>query len=129
MIYTGYYSKVKEYEDAGYRTVSISITKPDGVCLTGKIPELCPSLKLFQRYRYGDVTEKEYTREYLEQLDKIGIREILMMIHTFGENVVLLCWEAPGRFCHRHILADYINKNSKLTVDEFPLENKEPMLW
>lgn len=26
-----------------------------------------------------------------------------------GQDVALVCFEAPGCFCHRHILADYLN--------------------
>ena len=55
---------------------------------------------------------------------KLGIDRIIKMIQIFGDNVVLLCWESPEKFCHRHILADYINKNSGVVVEEFGKENE-----
>ena len=40
MIYTGYYSKIKDYKAAGLKVVSISRTMPDAVNVDGKIPFL-----------------------------------------------------------------------------------------
>lgn len=117
MIYTGYYSKVKEYKKAGLVTVSISRTQPFSV--DGKILTLAPEEKILWAHKNGEIDQEEYTRQYLDQLEKRGIRNILLDIHFFGEDVVLLCWESPEKFCHRHILADYINKNSKLNIIEY----------
>ena len=47
-----------------------------------------------------------------------------MDVEIFLPSVVLLCWESPEKFCHRHILADYINKNSGVVVEEFGKENE-----
>ena len=117
MIYTGYYSKVKNYKSSGYTVVSISRTEPFPV--DGKLMILAPDENILWRYKNGEIDEMEYTSLYLDQLDKIGIRIILKSIHSFGDDVVLLCWEAPDKFCHRHILADYINRNTKLNIKEY----------
>lgn len=117
MIYTGYYSKVKEYKSAGLTTVSISRTQPFGT--DGKIESLSPDNKILWDHKNGLIDQNEYTNKYIKQLEKIGIRNILLSIHSFGDDVVLLCWESPERFCHRHILADYINQHSKLHIEEY----------
>ena len=119
MIYTGYYSKIKEYTDAGLKLLSISRTKPGFVKDCVDVHPLFPDEKILWDYKKGDIDEKEYTSKYLTQLDGIGIDKIIKTIQIFGENVVLLCWESPEKFCHRHILADYINRNSDLVVEEF----------
>ena len=119
MIYTGYYSKLKTYDAARLKTISISKTSPKGVEVYEKIPELAPDDITLWRYKNGEIDEMEYTSRYLGQLDWIGIKNILLKIHHFGDDVVLLCWEAPDKFCHRHILADYINRNSKLEIKEY----------
>lgn len=117
MIYTGYYSKVKDYRSSGFTVVSISRTEPFPV--DGKLTALCPDEKILWGYKNGEIDEMEYTSLYLDQLDNVGIRNILKGIHSFGDNVVLLCWESPEKFCHRHILADYINKYTKLKIKEY----------
>ena len=124
MIYTGYYSKIKEYADSGLTLLSISRTKPEFAKSCIDIPQLFPSNKILWDYKKGKIDEMEYTSKYLDQLNELGVDRIIKMIQIFGDNVVLLCWESPEKFCHRHILADYINKNSGVIVEEFGKENE-----
>ena len=124
MIYTGYYSKIKEYADSGLILLSISRTKPEFAKSCIDIPQLFPSNKILWDYKKGKIDEMEYTSKYLDQLNELGVHRIIKMIQIFGDNVVLLCWESPEKFCHRHILADYINKNSNINVEEFGKEKE-----
>ena len=124
MIYTGYYSKMKEYADLGLTLLSISRTKPEFAKSCIDIPQLFPSDKILWDHKKGKIDEMEYTSKYLDQLNELGADRIIKMIQIFGDNVVLLCWESPEKFCHRHILADYINKNSGVVVEEFGKENE-----
>ena len=127
MIYTGYYSKIKEYADSGLTLLSISRTKPEFAKSCIDIPQLFPSDKILWDHKKGKIDDMEYTSKYLAQLDDIGIDKIIKTIQIFGNDVVLLCWESPEKFCHRHILADYINRNSDLVVEEFG--KKESLLF
>ena len=127
MIYTGYYSKIKEYADSGLTLLSISRTKPEFAKSCIDIPQLFPSDKILWDHKKGKIDDMEYTSKYLAQLDGIGIDRIIKTIQIFGDDVVLLCWESPEKFCHRHILANYINRNSDLVVEEF--EKKELSLF
>ena len=124
MIYTGYYSKIKEYAGSGLTLLSISRTKPEFAKSCIDIPQLFPSNKILWDYKKGKIDEMEYTSKYLDQLNELGVDRIIKMIQIFGDNVVLLCWESPEKFCHRHILADYINKNSNINVEEFGKEKE-----
>ena len=124
MIYTGYYSKIKEYADSGLILLSISRTKPEFAKSCIDIPQLFPSNKILWDYKKGKIDEMEYTSKYLDQLNELGVDRIIKMIQIFGDNVVLLCWESPEKFCHRHILADYINKNSCVVIEEFGKEKE-----
>ena len=124
MIYTGYYSKIKEYVDSGLTLLSISRTKPEFAKSCIDIPQLFPSDKILWDHKKGKIDDMEYTSKYLDQLNELGVDRIIKMIQIFGDNVVLLCWESPEKFCHRHILADYINKNSSVVVEEFGKENE-----
>ena len=124
MIYTGYYSKIKEYADLGLTLLSISTTKPEFAKSCIDIPQLFPSNKILWDHKKGKIDEMEYTSKYLDQLNELGVDRIIKMIQIFGDDVVLLCWESPEKFCHRHILADYINKNSGVVVEEFGKENE-----
>ena len=124
MIYTGYYSKIKEYADSGLTLLSISRTKPEFAKSCIDIPQLFPSDKILWDHKKGKIDDMEYTSKYLDQLNELGVDRIIKMIQIFGDDVVLLCWESPEKFCHRHILADYINKNSGVVVEKFRKENE-----
>lgn len=118
MIYTGYFAKVKQYENAGLTTVSISGKAPDFY----KGPEykaLAPRWQMFNDWKKGKIDNFGYTElfnQHLETLDKESVRRAL---ESFGENVILLCYEKPGDFCHRHLVADWLENNFGMRVDEY----------
>lgn len=118
MIYTGYFAKVKQYENAGLTTVSISGKAPSFY----KGPEykgLAPRWQMFNDWKKGKIDNFGYTKlfnQYLETLDKESVKRAL---ESFGEDVVLLCYEKPGDFCHRHLVADWLETNFGWRVDEY----------
>ena len=42
-----------------------------------------------------------------------------------GRDIALCCFEKPDDFCHRHLLADWLNEKLNLGVEEFG-KSKEP---
>lgn len=109
MVRTGYYSKLDVYRKMGYELVSISRSEPAGVVVDRKIWDLAPSRETLNRIKYCGGTEEQYTHEYLGQLDALGYERIVRLIADTGRKVVLLCWERNGAFCHRHLLAAWLN--------------------
>jgi len=61
--------------------------------------------------------EEEYRREYQAILDKLDPRQVYA---DLGPNAVLLCWERPGEFCHRRLVAEWLEKNLGVKVPELP---------
>jgi uncharacterized protein (DUF488 family) len=41
------------------------------------------------------------------------------------KNSVLLCWENPGEFCHRRIVASWIFENLKIEVPEWNVQDEK----
>jgi uncharacterized protein (DUF488 family) len=33
------------------------------------------------------------------------------------DKIILLCYEKPGDFCHRHLVADWLTKNGLKTIE------------
>ena len=120
MIYTGYYAKLKKYENAGLTPVAISGKIPDFYDgLTYK--EFAPRKEMFQKWKNGIIDNFGYTEEYkayLETLDKDEIKEDFDSPHDCS-NTILLCYEKSGDFCHRHILADWLEENFGYKVEEY----------
>lgn len=97
------------------KAVAISRSQPRG--WTGRIFEpLAPYWRLVQMALSGAIDEDEYTRRYraevLSKLDPAGVYADL------GENAILLCWERPGAFCHRRLVAEWFEEKLGVSVPE-----------
>lgn len=102
MIYTSYFSRYR-----GEHGVSIARSQPmkNGVPYYPELEKLRPPKWLLQDYKSGEVTEEEF-RHYYYNLVLRGLNPV-----TWGKRLqgkVLLCWEKPEEFCHRHLIADWL---------------------
>jgi hypothetical protein len=61
---------------------------------------------------------QQFIRLYRTQvLDRLDARQVL---HDLGgDDVVLLCWEPPGEFCHRQVVAAWLKAQMGIAVEEF----------
>lgn len=121
MIYTGYYAKLKQYINAGLTPVSIAGRAPE--FYTGaQYKSLAPTYNIFKSWKNGDITNEQYVErfksEVLDKLDKDGFKR---MVNSFDTDIILLCYEKSGDFCHRHIVADWIRNDVGLEVQEFQI--------
>ena len=72
-----------------------------------QFPALEPPRPLFFARKADQIDDKEYERQYREQvLKKLNPREVYETLR----GQVLLCWEAPGEFCHRRIVASWLEE-------------------
>lgn len=97
---------------------------PQAVSIAGRAPatfnrreykKLAPKKWFFKLYKENgdrDFYIEHYQKEVLDKLDPKKVYEEL------GDNSVLLCWEKPGEFCHRHIVAEWLMKNLGVPVEE-----------
>ena len=110
MIYTGYYGGITRIV-GDIAKVQVSNSAPVSVDI--KFEKAIPDWAFIVKpYKDGLITKEEYEQRYTLQLDKFR-ENILGVIKYFSgtdKDYILLCYEKPGDFCHRHILADYINK-------------------
>jgi uncharacterized protein YeaO (DUF488 family) len=125
-IKTGYFARAKEYEAQGYTVIGISRYPPDWLDVQSVRP-LAPEAKLLMDYKAGKVSDAEYDRIYTENLQahKGNVTHILNRLAETGlKHIVLCCYEKPGAFCHRHLLADFLNREYGLSVTELPVKQK-----
>lgn len=103
---------------------SKSSKHPNAVSIAGKAPawytgrtykKLAPKFYFFKKYK-EDGDEESYTKQYYaEILNKLDPKETFKEL---GEHSILLCWEAPDKFCHRHIVAEWLSKNLNIKISE-----------
>ncbi len=46
-----------------------------------------------------------------------------------GDNFIMLCWEAPGVFCHRRVVAVWLEKATGIKIEEFNPNLKAHQEW
>ena len=105
---TSYFSKYK-----GNKGISIACSAPKN--FKGQTyQQLVPKWSLVKDYKDGNITKKEYVSKYLKQIDKLDPNKVLKDL----KDKVLLCWEGPGKFCHRRIVAWWIENELNIKVPE-----------
>ena len=121
MIYTGNYKKCKSGN-----LISISGDRGRKENFSGEyIRELAPKLSFWKIWEsnIGKISEYENTKYYIESyykevLSKVDFEELLFK----EENPILLCYEDSKDFCHRHVLAEFLEYKYGIKVDEISID-------
>lgn len=107
---TSYFAKYRD----GVFAVSIAGRAPEGFT-SRQYKKLSPKYWFFKKYK-EDGDEKFYTEQYQKEvLDKLDPQ---IVYNELGEDAVLLCWEEPGKFCHRHLIAKWLSENLGIKIEE-----------
>ena len=108
MIYTGRFSDIEKYEHAGLVLVSIAGYAPEnykGI----QFKTLAPKYAWWQKWHDQHLSNDWYKAQYQETvLDKLNPKVIANRLRSFGDNVILLCYEPPTDFCHRQLVAQWL---------------------
>ncbi len=102
----------------------VSGREPNAVSIAAKAPvwyrgrqykKLAPKYSFFKKYK-DDGDKEYYTKQYYKEvLDKLDPQEVL---NELGEDAILLCWEKKGIFCHRRLVAEWLEKALGITLRE-----------
>jgi len=71
--------------------------------------------------------EDEYIKSYYDtRLKNLDIKELFYILkEKFGTDIILLCHEPVGEFCHRRLVADYIELETGIYIPEISVSNDE----
>ena len=117
MIYTSYFAKLKSLPE---NIIPISIC--------GKAPDWYKGLqykKLAPKYGFFMEWKKNHDNDYYikcfseQVLDKLNVltvmRDLIDLANStedhIGKEIALICYEKPSDFCHRHLVAEWLNSN------------------
>ena len=109
-IYTSYFANFKNIPD---NIVPISICRRSPKGYDGiEYKLLAPSSALLSEWRKHH-DEAEYKFKFSKQLVSLNALEIIVALGhmSCGRDVVLVCYEETSKFCHRHIVAEWLNKH------------------
>ena len=82
---------------------------------------LAPPEKLLWKAKQGKIDEKDYTAQYLKEIEKRHTSSSLYdsLISAYGgQDVAMLCFEKRGEFCHRRIMAQWLEQVPGVEVKE-----------
>ena len=118
MIYTSYFARLKTLPKG---VIPISICGKAPAWYNGlQFKELAPKYDFFMKWKTDHDNEyyiKCFNEQVLSSLNcEATVKRLLAMAGNFkGVNylpsVCLVCYEKPGDFCHRHLVAEWLNQN------------------
>jgi len=118
-IYTSYFGFLKNIPG---EIIPVSIARFPPKWFDGyEMKVLAPERKLLWQAKQGKINEEEYTRQYIAQIEETLDPQTLyenLQKKFDGKDIVLLCFEKKGEFCHRILLAKWIEAKLNIVVKE-----------
>lgn len=103
------------------------------VSICGKAPDwykglqykkLAPKYEFFQEWKRNQDNNfyiQCFNEQVLSPLNATEVYEELQRI-TGSADIALVCYEKPGSFCHRHLVANWFNENN-IYIEEYKRRN------
>ena len=88
-----------------------------------KLKQDTSKIKEYLEYRY--MIEEEHIKSYYEtRLKNLDVIDLLNTLYSkFGSNIILLCHENIKEFCHRRLIADYIEIKTGIYIPEVSVDD------
>lgn len=118
-IYTSYFANLKNLEKDDIVPIGICCYPPKWF----KGPNLraiAPSPDILEKCKSSHAEyEKRYRTEVLSLFKDATILLERISFISGGKDAALCCYEKPSDFCHRHILAKWLEEQTGIKVEEF----------
>ena len=118
-IYTSYFANLKNLEKDDIVPIGICCYPPKWF----KGPNLraiAPSTDILEKCKSSHAEyEKRYRAEVLSLFKDANILLERISFISGGKDAALCCYEKPSDFCHRHILAKWLEEQTGIKVEEF----------
>lgn len=134
-IYTSYFGNAKALAKAGIMIVGVARWSPRFLSVPVVMTDVAPTPWMVKQ-----ATRQQYLDAYQQILSKLNPHEFINRLEKVsnGADVALCCYEKPGEFCHRHLLAEYLTAKTGVEIKEFesipptpkkPERNEPPSLF
>ena len=122
-IFTSYFGNSQKLKEAGIKIICVAIGKPRFIAGIPQMLNVCPTRYMVS----GPCSHDEYLKLYDRILASQDANQVVKQIEMLsgGKDVALFCYEKPGDFCHRHILAKWITENTGIEITEFGVVEKK----
>ena len=84
---------------------------------------LAPNWKLMEMLKSSQISEFDFEKEYLIQLNNLNAKTIFEQINllTSDHEPILMTHGNKSSFCHRHIVAKWFENELGVRIDEFKI--------
>ena len=107
--YTGYFNTVGLPTYFHPVSISVSMPKVYNNCVEMIYKPLIPQWSMVKDFREKRLSETTYRERYFSLLDFRDLTPAKVSA-DLGDCAVLLCWENPKLFCHRHIVSKWMRE-------------------
>lgn len=105
---TSYFGNIKKLP----KGKAVSIARGNPVWFHGRVYlPLAPTWKMIKQ-----MSESDYLKHYHAMLAKLDPKKVF---EELGEDAILLCWEKPGEWCHRRIVAEWLERELGVHIPEY----------
>lgn len=110
-LYTSYFANVRNISNT-ILPCAIVYKPPQGF-IGLHYPKLGPSYSIFSEYKIKNNTNRYIQRFYNEILSNLNPQKVVNDLYQLsnGNDIVLLCYDKPNAFCHRHLVSKWLNDN------------------
>jgi uncharacterized protein YeaO (DUF488 family) len=134
MIYTASFESYRLQKTANLAGVSIARRVPAWFKPPRWIVRECKTLApraFFDKAVRGEARDfawQNFVEYYLRQLERLDAFEMLRALRekvNRGEEIALLCWERDPEYCHRRLVGDWLERETKQIVIELDVVKNE----
>jgi len=122
LVYTSYFGVINKLP-AEFEPIAICGAVPSWY--NGKwMKKLAPSWSIWKEWHDSTAPDKneQYVKRFIpERLGKLDLEKTIMEIIGMAgsKTPCLLCYEKPGDFCHRHLVAEWLNTSKLVKASEY----------
>ena len=100
--------------------MSISLFPSNSNDILFEYKALAPNFRLLDNFKRKKITEEKFINEYNDMLSELNAKNVLDHINqlTAGLEPILMCNCAKTKFCHRHLVADWLESNTGIIIKE-----------
>ena len=77
---------------------------------------LAPSIGLLKAWKAGEISQAEYTQRFYQET--LSFLDPGQVFQELGAEAILLCYEDPGKFCHRRLVASWLEESLGVSIPE-----------
>ena len=118
-IYTSYFANLKNLEKENIFPIGICCYPPKW--FNGpNLGAIAPTPDILEKCKSSHAEyEKRYKAEVLSIFKDVSTLINKISYISGGKDVALCCYEKPSDFCHRHIVAKWLEEQAGIEVKEF----------